>query len=299
MPDDEPPVLQVLPVPELLPPEPPSCAPAVPPPVPPDDEQCAGAPRRREPQSRRVPYASSENERYALREWGLLRLQCACRSGCTPLTRRFRRVRDDRGASSLHALRSVGLPGGKTRRGDASLRRAARAPVGRHARTCYLRRPRTIQEPPSELPLHGLRAADPRPRPGLARRRHRDRPAALPEVLPKPFTVLTAYNPRSMLLPRKVNDGRHKVLRDLLILGGYRVERCVGFEEDPEGTWREPAWLVHRMDREEAIAFGRVFRQNAVRVPQPHRALIVTDPTCDDVGKTYVGNWRVESEGIR
>jgi hypothetical protein len=73
-----------------------------------------------------------------------------------------------------------------------------------------------------------------------------------------------AYNPRSMLLPRKVNEQRHQVMRDLLILGVYRVEACVGYEEDPEGTWREPSWLVHGMDREEAIAFGRVFRQNAV-----------------------------------
>ncbi len=27
---------------------------------------------------------------------------------------------------------------------------------------------------------------------------------------------------------------------------------------------REPAWLVHAMDREEAVAFGRVFRQNTI-----------------------------------
>ncbi len=121
-------------------------------------------------------------------------------------------------------------------------------------------------------------------------------PSTLPEVLTRPFTILTAYNPRSMLLPRKVNDGRHTVLRDLLILGCYRVEACVGFEEDPEGTWREPAWLVHGMDRDEAIAFGRVFRQNTIvacRAGRPE--LIVTDPTCDDVSRAFVGNWRVRA----
>jgi hypothetical protein len=119
-------------------------------------------------------------------------------------------------------------------------------------------------------------------------------PAALPELLTRPFTILTAYNPRSMLLPRKVNDGRHLVLRDLLILGCYRVEACVGFEEDPEGTWREPSLLVHGMDREEAIAFGRVFRQNTVLVCRNARPeLIVTDPTFDDVGKSVMANWRV------
>jgi hypothetical protein len=112
----------------------------------------------------------------------------------------------------------------------------------------------------------------------------------------RPFTILTAFNPRSMLLPRKVNDHRHTVLRDLLILGCYRVEQCVGYEEDPEGTWREPSWLVHGMDREEAVAFGRVFRQNSIIVNHNARPeLIVTDPTCDEVGKTFSGNWRLRS----
>lgn len=118
--------------------------------------------------------------------------------------------------------------------------------------------------------------------------------SALPELLLRPFTVLTAFNPRSMLLPRKVNESRHAVLRDMLILGCYRVEAAVGYEEDPEGTWREPSWLVHDMNREEAIAFGRVFRQNTIVVNRNGRPeLIVTDPTCDEVAKTFVGNWRV------
>ncbi|HQY60649.1 MAG: DUF3293 domain-containing protein [Myxococcales bacterium] len=121
-------------------------------------------------------------------------------------------------------------------------------------------------------------------------------PSTLPELLTRPFTVLTAFNPRSMLLPRKVNEGRHAVLRDLLILGCYRVEACVGYEEDPDSTWREPGWLVHGMDREEALAFGRVFRQNTIVVCRAGRPeLLVTDPTCDDLGRTIVGNWRIRS----
>ncbi|MDP9036055.1 MAG: DUF3293 domain-containing protein [Myxococcota bacterium] len=121
-------------------------------------------------------------------------------------------------------------------------------------------------------------------------------PATLPDLLQRPFAVLTAYNPRSMLLPRKVNEQRQLVMRDLLVLGVYRVEGCVGFEEDPEGTWREPSWMVHGMDREEAMAFGRVFRQNAILLCRDARPeLIVTDPTCDDLGKTYAGQWRVRS----
>lgn len=118
--------------------------------------------------------------------------------------------------------------------------------------------------------------------------------STLPDTLTKPFAILTAFNPRSMLLPRKVNDARHAVLRDLLVLGCYRVEQCVGYEEDPEGTWREPSWLVHGIDRDEAIAFGRVFRQNTIVLNKNGRPeLIVTDPTCDELTRSFVGNWRV------
>jgi hypothetical protein len=120
--------------------------------------------------------------------------------------------------------------------------------------------------------------------------------ATLPELLRRDFAVLTAYNPRSMLLPRRVNDSRHQVLRDLLVYGCYRVEHCVGYDEEPEGVWREPAWLVHGIDRKEAIDFGRTFRQNTIVYCQGARPeLIVTDPTCDDIGKTFQGHWRVRS----
>lgn len=119
---------------------------------------------------------------------------------------------------------------------------------------------------------------------------------ALPSILTRRFALLTAYNPRSMLLPRRVNEGRHVVLRDLLILGCYRVEPCVGSEAEPEGVWREPAWLVHGMDRDEAISFGRVFRQNTIIYAQHGQPeIIVTDPTADDIGRTFQGNWRVRS----
>lgn len=120
-------------------------------------------------------------------------------------------------------------------------------------------------------------------------------PAALPEILTRQFAVLTAYNPRSMLLPRRVNEARHVVLRDLLVLGCYRVEQCVGYEEEPDGMWREPAWLVYGMDRDEAIHFGRVYRQNTIVYCRNSRPeLIITDPTCDDLGRTFYGHWRIK-----
>jgi hypothetical protein len=119
----------------------------------------------------------------------------------------------------------------------------------------------------------------------------------LPELLQGNFALLTAYNPRSMLLPRRVNELRQQVMRDLLILGVYRVEGCVGFEPDKkDSVWREPAWLVHGMDREEAVAFGRVFRQNTVIYARDGRPeIIVTDPTADDVGQTFEGHWRLRA----
>jgi hypothetical protein len=119
---------------------------------------------------------------------------------------------------------------------------------------------------------------------------------ALPELLRTQFALITAYNPRSMLLPRRVNEARQQVLRDLLVLGCYRVEHCVGFEDEPDGTWREPSWLVHGIERDEAIIFGRAFRQNTIVFCRDLRPeLVVTDPTCDPVGRTYQGNWRVRA----
>ena len=119
-------------------------------------------------------------------------------------------------------------------------------------------------------------------------------PAELPDLLQGPFAILTAYNPRSMLLPRRVNEQRHQVMRELLILGCYRVEHCVGSDDEPDAAWREPAWLVHGIARDEAINFGRTFRQNTIIYCEEGRPeLIATDPTCDELGKIYTGNWRV------
>lgn len=121
-----------------------------------------------------------------------------------------------------------------------------------------------------------------------------DDPTTLPELLRQTFAIITAYNPRSMPLPRRVNDARQQVLRDLLVLGCYRVEQCVGHDQQPDASSREPAWLVHAIDREEAMAFGRSFRQNSIIYCRDSRPeLIVTDPTCDPLGKTYRGNWRI------
>jgi hypothetical protein len=78
------------------------------------------------------------------------------------------------------------------------------------------------------------------------------------------------------------------------VLGAYRVEQCVGYDEEPEGPWREPAWLVHGIPRDEAVAFGRIFRQNTIVYVEAARPeLVVTDRTLDEIGKVFQGNWRL------
>jgi hypothetical protein len=52
--------------------------------------------------------------------------------------------------------------------------------------------------------------------------------------------------------------------------------------------------MVQGIPRDEAIGFGRIFRQNTIVYCQAARPeLIVTDITLDTIGKTYQGNWRV------
>ena len=49
------------------------------------------------------------------------------------------------------------------------------------------------------------------------------------------------------------------------------------------------------MDRDESINFGRVYRQNTIVYCRNSRPeLIVTDPTCDDLGRTFYGHWRIK-----
>ena len=62
---------------------------------------------------------------------------------------------------------------------------------------------------------------------------------------------------------------------------------------NPKGRGASPLGLCTG-STEEAIHFGRTFRQNSVVYCRDARPeLIVTDPTCDEVGRTYVGNWRI------
>jgi hypothetical protein len=97
-----------------------------------------------------------------------------------------------------------------------------------------------------------------------------------------------------MLLPRRVNEERQHVLRDMLVLGRFRVEPCIGHDEELDGVWREPAWVVHGIERQEAIMFGCTFRQNTIILCENARPeLVVTDTTCDVVGRAFPGHWRV------
>ena len=116
----------------------------------------------------------------------------------------------------------------------------------------------------------------------------------LPELLLTKFGSSPPTTRARCCSRERVNESRNQVMRDLLVLGCHRVEQCVGYEEEPEGVWREPAWLAMGIDREEAISFGRVFRQNVIVYCEAGRpSLVVTDATLEDIGRPYPGNWRV------
>jgi hypothetical protein len=120
----------------------------------------------------------------------------------------------------------------------------------------------------------------------------------LPDALRARFAIVTAYNPRSVVTAPAVNAQRHRAMHELLLMGGHQVEACVAHGQDAQGatddTWREPSWFVRDIEREEAIAFGRAFRQNAIVFSDEGRPEIVaTDADWDAPGKGYAAAWRV------
>ena len=75
--------------------------------------------------------------------------------------------------------------------------------------------------------------------------------------------VITACNPRSVLLSIEENALRSGQLHRDLVAAGYRVLPTTGFDPaNPE--WNEPGWLVEEISEPEAIRVAREWEQNAV-----------------------------------
>ena len=75
--------------------------------------------------------------------------------------------------------------------------------------------------------------------------------------------VITACNPRSIVLGVEENAKRTRQLHDELAEAGYLVRSATGFDPaNPE--WNEPGWLVEGITESEAIRVARAWEQNAV-----------------------------------
>lgn len=77
------------------------------------------------------------------------------------------------------------------------------------------------------------------------------------------WAFVTAANPRSRVLPTDENRERHGALRRVVAERGWRSWPGEGVGEDP--LWEpEVSLLVAGLSRDEGIALGRAFDQNAI-----------------------------------
>jgi hypothetical protein len=75
--------------------------------------------------------------------------------------------------------------------------------------------------------------------------------------------VVTAYNPRSIVLAEAENRARHGALTALLEAGGY--DYALGEGRDPTGHWKaELECVVFGIPVEAALEIARRFEQNAI-----------------------------------
>lgn len=73
---------------------------------------------------------------------------------------------------------------------------------------------------------------------------------------------LTAWNPRSELMEKQVNDLAQNQLQNEFIEGS--LPYLFGYGQDPQGTWKEESFLVLGIEREWACAMGKKYGQNAI-----------------------------------
>jgi hypothetical protein len=75
--------------------------------------------------------------------------------------------------------------------------------------------------------------------------------------------IVTAYNPRSVVLDETENRARHEALVDLIEKRGY--DYALGEGRDPTGAWKaELECVVFGVSLESGLALARAFDQNAI-----------------------------------
>lgn len=80
------------------------------------------------------------------------------------------------------------------------------------------------------------------------------------------WAFLTAWNPRSTILPVVENQRRQAALEQMLRQQKRTFFSGEGRSPQGERQWREPSFFVLGMSPEQARALGRTFQQNAVLV---------------------------------
>jgi hypothetical protein len=93
------------------------------------------------------------------------------------------------------------------------------------------------------------------------------RSAAFDEVLARrgveTAVIVTAYNPRSIVLPEAENRDRHAALVAMIEAKGYA--HALGEGRDPTGDWKaELECVVFGISVQQGIALARAFEQNAI-----------------------------------
>ncbi len=75
--------------------------------------------------------------------------------------------------------------------------------------------------------------------------------------------IVTAYNPRSVVLPDAENQARHRQMTALLEARGY--DYALGEGRDPTGHWKaELECVVFAIPVETGLDLARAFDQNAI-----------------------------------
>ena len=76
------------------------------------------------------------------------------------------------------------------------------------------------------------------------------------------FTIITAFNPGSIMLSLEENSMRHERLREHLLPMCRILRDSTG--QSPQGGWQEHGFWALDLDLDQAVDLGRVFGQLAI-----------------------------------